>query len=156
MHVWVKHTYKYQHLAENSTAQVGEADARRLKELEAAVAAATKELQKLERSASGPKDRAAALQQKIEAAGGQPLKQARKRVAELQQVKSQSGCSHSVFGKNDCVPMPVVPSSLVPPSIRTDCLLPVSNHILHILKFAYLLLYLMSLSAVAIVVAQLP
>lgn len=62
------------------------ADAARLKELEAEVAALHKELDSIEKGAAGLRTEAAGLQEGIDNAGGQALREARARVASIEQV----------------------------------------------------------------------
>ena len=68
--------------------QVGAEDVKRLKALEAGVAAAEKELKKVQAGASGLQERAQEVQAQIDGAGGEPLKKRKAKVASLQEVTS--------------------------------------------------------------------
>jgi len=66
--------------------QVGAEDVKRLKSLESSVAAAEKELEKLQGSASGLQGQAQQLQAQIDNVGGEPLKKRKSKVESLQEV----------------------------------------------------------------------
>lgn len=61
-------------------------DAKRLKALESSISAAEKELRPLKTLAAGLQAKTEELHQQIEDAGGEPLKKAKKAVADLQEV----------------------------------------------------------------------
>lgn len=69
-----------------SPLQVTAEDTRKLQDLETAMKAARKELEKLQQSASGLHEKASSLQQEIEAAGGEPLRKKKDEVKQLQAV----------------------------------------------------------------------
>lgn len=66
--------------------RMDDADATRLEQLEAEVAALRKELETIERGAAGLRTEAAELQEGIDNAGGQPLRDAKARVTAIEQV----------------------------------------------------------------------
>ena len=70
--------------------QLGAAEAKQLKALEATIAATEAELQPLQKSASGLQAKVAKLQAQIDDAGGEPLRNKKALVASLQEV-SHSG-----------------------------------------------------------------
>jgi peptidoglycan hydrolase CwlO-like protein len=70
----------------DSVCQVGAEDVKRLKSLEASLAAAEKELEKVQAGASGLQARAQKVQEQIDNVGGEPLKKRKAKVASLQEV----------------------------------------------------------------------
>ena len=68
--------------------QIGAAEAKQLKALEATIAATEAEQQPLQKSASGLQAKAAKLQGQIDDAGGEPLRNKKALVASLQEVSN--------------------------------------------------------------------
>lgn len=66
--------------------RMDDADAARVKQLEAEVAGLRKELESIEAGAAGLRAEAAALQEGIDNVGGQPLRDAKARVAAIEKV----------------------------------------------------------------------
>jgi len=97
-----------------TSCQVGAEDVKRLKSLEGSVAAAEKELKKVQGGASGLQARAEKVQEQIDNVGGEPLKKRKAKVASLQEVTSTS----SILTRWRCLTQPVQPTSSSPDSRR--------------------------------------